>query len=473
MPFDGSGNFSRLYSWTSDRDNGINILASRMDAEFDNFAAGMNQVFFRNGLVPLSGNLNMGTNYITGLGAGSVGALPIRFADDPNSGFFLNGYNKPTMVAGGTARLEANTAGIAVTGTSTLNGNTAVTGTLSATSAITQAGNQVWHAGNLTPGDYAPLAGAVFTGAVDMRSNATFFGPNAASPGNGANLRLRDDTGTPRWLLGLPGTGGATAFNIFDIVNGTVPLSITSAGTPAGTFTGTYNVTGALTQAGNQVWHAGNFIPANYAPLAGATFTGAVTVNNELTLTEGNYLRLSANPFARASSVTNFIIAASGGLAFRNPGDTSNIAYMGNDGTFDTVGALSQNGNQVWHAGNFNPANYAALSGATFTGNVNAQRFSLDANAYFQIPVADPLLVMDGGGDYYGYSRSGNRHVFAINSTDYLTIGTGGATVNGEITKSGAGNFLRHGGAGLSGNVSRGTAAPSGGSDGDIYLQYS
>jgi hypothetical protein len=128
MPFDGSGNFTRLYSWTSDRDNGIKILATRMDGEFNNFAAGMNVVFFRNGLVPMSGNINLGQNYINNIGAGSLGALAIKFGDDPNSGIFLNGMGKPSIVANGTKRLEANTTGIDVTGAFNVAGALTVAG---------------------------------------------------------------------------------------------------------------------------------------------------------------------------------------------------------------------------------------------------------------------------------------------------------------------------------------------------------
>lgn len=42
MPFDGSGIFNRLYDFTQDRDDGIRILASRMDGEFDNIVNAFN-----------------------------------------------------------------------------------------------------------------------------------------------------------------------------------------------------------------------------------------------------------------------------------------------------------------------------------------------------------------------------------------------------------------------------------------------
>ena len=44
MPFNASGVFQRLYNWRDDRDAGINILAERMDQEFDSVVAGINDV---------------------------------------------------------------------------------------------------------------------------------------------------------------------------------------------------------------------------------------------------------------------------------------------------------------------------------------------------------------------------------------------------------------------------------------------
>lgn len=45
VPFDPSGNFTRLYDWTDDRDNGIKIDSGRMDAEFQNYADAINAMF--------------------------------------------------------------------------------------------------------------------------------------------------------------------------------------------------------------------------------------------------------------------------------------------------------------------------------------------------------------------------------------------------------------------------------------------
>ncbi len=123
MGFDGSGNFSRSYNWVSDRDNGINILATRMDGEFDNFSGGMNLAFLRNGLVPMSGALAMGTNSITGLGSGTAGSPAIRFTDDASTGVFLNGTGDLRFSVAGTSRLSLTAAGAAVTGLISATGN--------------------------------------------------------------------------------------------------------------------------------------------------------------------------------------------------------------------------------------------------------------------------------------------------------------------------------------------------------------
>lgn len=127
MPFDGSGNFTRSYNFVQDKTNGIKIVASRMDGEFDNFATAMNQAFLRNGLVPMTGSLNMGTNTINSLGDGTVGTPAIRFNSDPTTGIYVPGYGKVALTAGGTKRLEANSGGVDTTGLLTISssGNTA------------------------------------------------------------------------------------------------------------------------------------------------------------------------------------------------------------------------------------------------------------------------------------------------------------------------------------------------------------
>jgi len=88
MPYDPSGNFTRLHNWGSDRDAGIKIMADRHDDEDNNFAGALNQVLLRNGSVPLGGDLQMAGYRILGVAQGSAAAPSIMFNTDPNSGLF-------------------------------------------------------------------------------------------------------------------------------------------------------------------------------------------------------------------------------------------------------------------------------------------------------------------------------------------------------------------------------------------------
>ena len=72
MPYDGQGVFTRVMNWEEDAANDISILASRHDAEDDNFANGFNEVLCRDGRAAMTGNLKMGTNKITGLANGTT-----------------------------------------------------------------------------------------------------------------------------------------------------------------------------------------------------------------------------------------------------------------------------------------------------------------------------------------------------------------------------------------------------------------
>jgi hypothetical protein len=71
MPYDGQGVFTRVHNWEEDAANDISILASRHDAEDDNFANGFNEVLCRDGRAAMTGNLKMGANKITGLANGT------------------------------------------------------------------------------------------------------------------------------------------------------------------------------------------------------------------------------------------------------------------------------------------------------------------------------------------------------------------------------------------------------------------
>ena len=72
MAFDNNGQFQRVHNWTEDKQNKIPVTASRMDAEDNNFAAGLSKTLLRDGSVAMTGNLAVGNHKITGVSNGTA-----------------------------------------------------------------------------------------------------------------------------------------------------------------------------------------------------------------------------------------------------------------------------------------------------------------------------------------------------------------------------------------------------------------
>jgi hypothetical protein len=130
MPFDPSGNFTRVHNWQEDRDNGIRILADRHDEEDDNFADGFNQVFLRTGTVPMTGNLVMNGYKVTSIGAGSETVPSLTWELSNNTGWWQPSPNALAVSTQGTKRLEVNNDGIHVFGSTIIDGQLLVSGSI-------------------------------------------------------------------------------------------------------------------------------------------------------------------------------------------------------------------------------------------------------------------------------------------------------------------------------------------------------
>jgi hypothetical protein len=473
MPFDGSGNFSRLFSWVSDRDNGIRILAQRMDAEFDNFAGGMNAVFFRNGLVPMSGNLNMGSNSIIGMAAGTVNSPSLRFADDPNTGAFLNGVGNYAVAVNGTVRQNTNAAGVAITGTHTVSGNAAVGGTFGVTAgatfastvsvagALTQNGNQVWHAGNLNP--------------VAQNTTPTLTG--AILSGAGATLSFRDQTLPVDPVHGWQAYSNGDTLRFYQNTVGQDRFTVTASG--AGSFSSDLSAAGTIRQAGNAVWHAGNFNPGNYAALNSApTFSGRISRDAylymdvpvagiaDMSFDTGDVLRYDRTnnrwdfliDSATRAYITSTGLSVPGALTVSgNAGFGGTMTVSGNAGFGGSVGFAGVSGFSASKDGNNNPIfnmtpntvfGYNVSGGymdwiiggtsrlRLFSGdltsdvNINAPAVIVKPGAPAALNIGDRI----SGNSWIVYS-SGDRLRFFINGQDVFTVDTGGnLRARGNVT---------------------------------------
>lgn len=233
-----------------------------------------------------------------------------------------------------------------------------------------------------------------------------------------------------------------------ELALGFLPLA---GGTLTGALSGTSaNFTAGLTVNGSAVWHAGNLNPAGYLPLAGGTMAGILTTHN---LTpDGNGTRALGADAARWAVVHS--------AEFREAGTALSARYSAAGHSHDflplTGGTLT--GPLTGTSGNFTASltvngvavslsththSYLPLGGGTLTGTLNA------TNAVFS------GSIVAAAGIELGHASD----------TTLLRIAAGRASVEGrEVVTLG---FDASGA-----RITRGTAAPSGGSDGDIYLQY-
>ncbi len=70
MPFNGSGTFTRVYNWVTDKLNSVPITASRMETEDNGFAAGLSNCVTRDGQGTMSADFAPDADATRNLGTG-------------------------------------------------------------------------------------------------------------------------------------------------------------------------------------------------------------------------------------------------------------------------------------------------------------------------------------------------------------------------------------------------------------------
>jgi len=70
--FDGTGTYNRTHDWTTDRDAGTKITASRMDTDMDEMATGLSTCITKDGQTNPTANLKMNSRKHTGVAVGSA-----------------------------------------------------------------------------------------------------------------------------------------------------------------------------------------------------------------------------------------------------------------------------------------------------------------------------------------------------------------------------------------------------------------
>jgi hypothetical protein len=102
MPFNGSGTFTRVHDWTTDEGNGVNITASRVDAEDDGMATGLSTVICKDGQTTTTAAIP----FAVGLKVsdGLVGTPSLAFTSDTDTGFYRIGSGNVGLSLNGVAR---------------------------------------------------------------------------------------------------------------------------------------------------------------------------------------------------------------------------------------------------------------------------------------------------------------------------------------------------------------------------------
>lgn len=102
MPFNGSGVFTRVYNWVTDKANSVLVTASRMDGEDDGFATGLSNCMTRDGQSPPSTNIPMGGFKLTGLANGSAATDSVAVGQVPSlagSGSYFDAGNSGAAIS--------------------------------------------------------------------------------------------------------------------------------------------------------------------------------------------------------------------------------------------------------------------------------------------------------------------------------------------------------------------------------------
>ena len=285
-------------------------------------------------------------------------------------------------------------------------------------------------------------------------------------------------------------TGAANNYAFHgNIPSGTGRYNLYMAGTAANYLAGALGVDGAITQGGNQVLHAGNY--TSYSPsLTGSGASGTWGINvtgNAATATTSSFATTaqSANGLdsgltyivagltvstASSSIVSNRTSSTSGQVGYnwsqgnstlwRSFVDTSqttlnwynsvqvaNVMTLTTGGALNTTGAITQNGNQVLHAGNVgtyaapvsHTHSYLPLSGGTLTGNL---ALGVTAAAW---DTFTPVIELPGGASLLGVTgQTVLSNNFYYGGGASKRIATGGAA---QIAFGGAGSFFFMGAA--------------------------
>lgn len=321
-------------------------------------------------------------------------------------------------------------------------------------------------AGNLTvslDGRYLPLAGGTTSGAVTFGSTVVFgssgkgriYADWAADSSTRSFFAGRNSTDTDwNWgaEFGWDGANQRWYFDTVPFINGNAALhagNYSSYALPltggtltgalvglAATFSGATNLSGGLTVSGSTHYVFNKPVTAGYQTVAlfGTASAGLFLTTDSPIISTGAYYNNGWIATAASGTLTNRANGAyewqtfSGATVGAAPTLVSRMT-LSNAGVLNVVGSITQNGNQVVHAGNV--STYALpIGGGTLAGN-------LTINGHLTMGSGYQHRASDGSTAAPGYSFNADTDTGIHRSADNtLALVTGGA-IRATVNSSG------------------------------------
>lgn len=322
--------------------------------------------------------------------------------------------------------------------------------------------------------------GSSYAQTVGVSGASDFIYPGAAIGGGATNKTVNLQPGQDLVVM----SRGAS--NEYDIIGGSAMLQYASQ----------LNVGGNLLNNGNQVWHAGNFNPANYAALTGATFTGGLQSTNLNVYYNGNVsinigrtgadasinVAGSAGSYATDSAAGDVIVrSTSQALRLLSGSGVSAIAITGSAITLGYLPTYSGSSlaTQSWVSGAYAPLASPALSGSPTapTPAVGNNSTAIATTAYFMGQASATTPAMNGAAAVgTGTTWARADHVHPTDTTLAPLAGTPNFTGNPQksgVNLATVNDTVANATTWAGSHQTISTAAPSGGVNGDIWFQYS
>lgn len=403
MPWNGSGTFTRVYDWTTDRDADIKIRADRMDTEMDGFATGLSACLTRNGETVPSANLPMGGFKHTGVA-------------DATANTHYASYGQ--LVARVPTAFPNNT-------TTALRGD----GTWAAvnlTTAVT---------GNLPVANLAGGSGAAAT--TFWRGDGSWTQVPLATAVSGnlpvANLNGGTGASTATFWRG-DGTWSAALTGAFS-VGGALTASSTAAISGNTTVGGTFGVTGATTLASTLSVTGAATLSSTLALTGAATFSSNLTLSNgQLSVTHAS----AASRFDCEVQLVGSITKITAGAASTLTVGSSAATMVDSSRAFEVV--KSYTGAAIGMVKNTHSAGYSGWEFQNEVGTaVGGVGYDNNANLTYLDGLGGPVQIRNTNGPCITADENRNVSIgsaaLATNATDgFLYIPTCAGTPTGVPT---------------------------------------